>query len=233
MNDVKVIRWTGFFGLLGAIFLLIEIPLWFIPGDPPPISDAVAHAQFLADIRVIALTRVFIDMLMYMSLMVFFAGFRHLICQAKKEDEWVATLNFGAAVVWWAVSLVADGLEGAAVLDTLGGTTDPSVVRALVEGTLLIYNGSIAFAVTALFMGTAGFAILSSGALPRWIGWLGWVSVVLCFLSIPAMYANVVDAHGFYNAAGWGPTIVANIPPLIWFFAASIAMIQKSYEELK
>lgn len=207
--------------------LLFEIPLWILPGAPPLINDAIAHAQYLADIRVVALTRVLFDMGMYVSLMVFFAGFRHLIRQARAEYEWVATLAFGAGIVWWAVSLVADGLEGGAVLDTLGGNADPTAVRALVEGTILIYNGSVAFAVTALFMASAGYAILSTGALPRWIGWLAWVSVILCLVAIPSMYGEVVDGSGFYNAAGWGPAIVANVPPLIWFFAASIAMIRK------
>jgi len=227
MNDYRVFRWTGAFGLAGGILLLLEIPLWIVPGAPPLINDAAAHAQYLADIRVVALTRVLIDMLMYMSLMVFFAGFPHLIHRERVEYEWVATLAFVAGAVWWAVSIVADGLEGGAVLDTLGGKADPTAVRALVEETILIYNGSVAFTVTALFMGSAGFAILATRALPRWIGWLAVASVVLCFAAIPSMYGGVVDGGGFYNAAGWGPAIVANVPPLVWFFAASIAMIRK------
>jgi len=227
LNDQKVFYWTGWFGLAGVVLLLCEIPLWIIPGTGPSISDAVGHSQYLANIRVIALTRIFIDMGMYVCLMVFFAGFRHLIKTTRSEYEWVASLAFGAGIVWWAVSLVADGLEGGAVLDTLGGNADPSAVRALVEGTILIYNGSIAFAVTMLFMASAGFAILVTGALPRWIGWLGWISAVLCLVAIPSMYTPVVDSSQFYNAAGWGPAIVANVPPLIWFLAASIAMIRK------
>ena len=117
----KVFRWTGWFGLAGVIFIIIEIPLWILLGAAPLISDAVAHAQYLANIRVIALTRVLLDILMYMSLMVFFAGFRHLVVKRRPEYEWVGTLAFGAGVVWWAGSLVADGLEGGAVLNTLGG----------------------------------------------------------------------------------------------------------------
>lgn len=118
----KVFRWTGWFGLAGVIFIIIEIPLWILPGAAPLISDAVAHAQYLANIRVIALTRVLLDILMYMSLKVFFAGFRHLVVKRRPEYEWVGTLAFGAGVVWWAGSLVADdGLEGGAVLNTLGG----------------------------------------------------------------------------------------------------------------
>ena len=227
MSDSKVWRWTGTFGLAGTLLLLFEIPLWILPGAAPPINDAVAHSNYLADIRVIALTRVLMDMLMYLSLMVFFAGFRHLIMKVRPEYEWLATLTFGAGIVWWAVSLVADSLEGGAVLDTLGGMVDPSAVRALVEGTLLIYNGAIAFAVTTLFMATACYVILATGALPGWTGWLACTSAVLCLAAIPSMYAPVIDSAGFYNPAGWGPAIAANVPPLIWLFSASILMIKK------
>jgi hypothetical protein len=225
MDDLRVIRGTGWFGLAGVLVLALEIPLWIVPGSPPPISDGAAHAQFLADIRVIALTRIVMDMVMYACLMVFYAGFRHLIACTRPALEWAGTLVFGAGAVWWAVSLVADSLEGAAVLDTLGGA-DPSAVRALVEGTLLIYNGAIAFAVTAVFMAAAGYAILASRALPRWIGWLAWISAALCVVVIPAMYAPVVDHNRFYNAAGWGPAMVANLPPLVWMLVTSLAMVR-------
>lgn len=107
------------------------------------------------------------------------------------------------------------------------GTTDPSAVRAFVMGTLLIYNGSIAFALTGLFMASAGYAILATGAPPKWTGWVACASAILCLVAIPSMYVGAVDTNGFYNVAGWGPAIVANVLPLIWFFIASISMIRK------
>ncbi len=231
MNNNKIIHWTGIFGLIGGILLLLEIPLWIIPGDPGQISDAVAHANYLANIRIIALTRILIDLFMYMSWMILFAGLRHLIIITKKECEWIASLSFGAGIVWWTISLVADGLEGGAILLTLGGNTDPALVKSLVYGTLLIYNGSIAFAITGFFMGVIGYAIITKGILPKWMGWLSWISFFMCIIAIPAMYSGLVDTKGFYNPAGWGPVIIANIPPLIWVFVVSIGMIRKSFKE--
>lgn len=76
--------------------------------------------------------------------------------------------------MWTGVTLVADGLEGGTTLDTLGGNPDPSAVRALVEGTLLICNGSTAFVMTVLFVGAAGYATFATGVLPRWTGWLAY-----------------------------------------------------------
>jgi len=140
--------------------------------SPPQITDAAASAAYLASNRTLALTRILLDMGMYVSLMVFFAGFRHLILTSRADYEWAGTLALVAGAVWWAGSLVADRLEGAAVLDAASGRVDPSAVRAHVEGTLLIYNGAIAFAVTGLFMAAAGYAILGTRALPSWTGWL-------------------------------------------------------------
>jgi hypothetical protein len=226
----KVVRWTGWFGLAGVILFAIELPFWIVPsmvsGSPPQISDAIAYSHYLASLRVIALTRVLLDIGMYATLLVFFAGLRHLIIKVRQEYEWLGTLALVAGAVWWAVTLVADGLEGAAVLDTLR-SPDPTAIRTLVEGTLLIFNGSIAFAVTGLFMAAAGYAIVKTQALSKWIGWFACVSAGLCLVAIPSMYATVVDHNGFYNPAGWGATIVANVPPLIWFLVASLAMIRK------
>ncbi len=110
----------------------------------------------------------------YVSMLVFAAGLRHLIRQARSETEWIGTPLFGAALGWVAVTVVADGLEGGAVLDTLSGHADPSAVRALIDGTLLIYNGSIALAITGLFLASAAWPTFDSGVLPRWTGLINY-----------------------------------------------------------
>ena len=227
MDKQKLIKWTGFFGLIGGLLLLLEIPLWIIPGDAGPIGNAEVHSNFLNKINTIAFTRIIIDILMYMCWMVLFIGLRQLIIFKNKEYEWIGTLSLAAGVVWWSVSLVADGLEGAAVLLSMEEYVNVESVKTLVYATLLIYNGSIAFAVTGLYMAIAGYAILATKILPGWIGWFSWFGFITCILAIPAMYGGKTDTYGFYNVAGWGPTIVANIPPLIWIFAVSIKMIQK------
>jgi hypothetical protein len=96
----------------------------------------------------------------------------------------------------------------------------------MVEGTLLIYNGPIAFAVTALCMGSAGVAVLVTRALPRWIGVTGLLGAGLCLLAMPAMYVKVVDTAHPYNVVGWVPAIVANIPPLVWMLGTAVAMLR-------
>ena len=222
----RSVRIAGGFGLFAGCLLLLEIPLWIFPGEPAPFHDAAAHAAYLADIRVVALTRVLMDMFMFIGMMVMLAGFRLLVQTVDDRYEWLGTLALVAGGVWWAVSLVADGLEGAAVLNTISVEPDPLITRTLVEGTLLIYNGAIAFAVTALCMGSAGVATLGTRALPRWLGVVALAGAGLCLLALPAMYVDVVDLEHPYNAVGWLPTIVANIPPLIWLLGTGVAMLR-------
>jgi hypothetical protein len=232
MNDLSASHRTGAFGLACVIFWLSQFPLYMV-GSPPSVYDGAAFGQHLLSIKNIAFTRILLDQGVFVTLLVFAAGLRHLIRQARPEQEWAGTLVFGAALVWIAVTLVADGLEGGATLYALSGKPDPSAVRALIEGTLLIFNGSTAFAMTGMFLAAAGYATFASGVLPRWTGVVAYVGAALCGACIPAMHFGAVDYHGFYNAGGWGPAIIANFPPAIWFLAASILLIRKRAGQLQ
>ena len=227
MTDSSIARITGMFGVACVLLSWAQFPLWVI-GGAPPFYDTEALAQHLYDTRTTAFIRILMDQGIYVSMMIFAAGFRHLVRRARPESDWLGLLALVSAAVWLAVTLAADGLMGGAVLATLQGTSDVSAALPLVFGTLLIYNGSIAFAITGLFMAAAGWATLDSGVLPRWTGWIAWISAVLCALSIPAMFAGPADASGFYNPGGWGPAIIANFPPLIWFLVVGIILIRQS-----
>jgi hypothetical protein len=194
-------------------------------GNPPSLYDGAAFARHLLDIKTVVFTRILFDLGIYAALMLFGAAFRRLITDARAECEWVGTLVFGAGAIWIGVTLVADGLEGGAALDAISGNADASAVRALIEGTLLIYNGSIAFMLTGLFLGAAGYATLASNVLPRWTGWFAYAACALCVLCIPAMYGGPV-AYSGYNSGGFLPAIVANFPPLLWFLIVGIALLR-------
>lgn len=219
-------RLTGWSGVAFVALALSQFPLYMQSDLSVSIYDGEANARDLFRLRNVVFTRILLDLGLYGAAMVFAAGLRDLIRQLDPDEEWIGTLVFGAMVVWFSVTLVANGLEGAAALDTLGGQADPSVVRALLEGTVLIYNGSIAFAITGLFLGAAGYATFATGVLPRWTGWVAYGGAALCAASVPAMYGGPVDFKGFYNAGGWGPALIANFPPAIWFLGASISLLR-------
>jgi hypothetical protein len=227
MTDRSIARTTGVSGLACVVLTWAQFPLWVI-GGAPPLYEPDALARHLYAIQTTAFIRILMDQGIYISMMIFAAGFRHLVRRARPESDWLGVLTLASAVVWLAVTLVADGLMGGAVLVTLKGSPNASAVQALVMGTLLIYNGSIAFAITGLFMAAAGWATFDSGVLPRWTGWIACIAAALCALSMPAMFGGAADASGLYNAAGWGPAVIANFPPLAWFLVVGIVLIRRS-----
>lgn len=227
--NVSGLRKMSGVSALGAVAIWLAIFPLYTLGDPAvSLFDGQAIAQDLYRIQTVVLTRILLGLILYVPLMLFAVGFRELVRRADANCEWLGTLSFGAMAVWVGVTLVANGLEGGAVLDSQSGHGDPSVARSLTMGYLLIYNSSIAFIMTAFYMGTAAFATFSTGILPRWTGWLAWTSVVLCVLAIPSMYSGPADPAGFYNAAGWGPALIANFPPLLWFLSVGIILVRKT-----
>lgn len=227
MTDGGLQRLTGACALASVVVWLAIFPLYTL-GDPAvSLYDGASIAHDLFRLRHVVFTRILLGLVLYVTLMVFAVGVREIIRRASPNHEWLGTLSFGAMVVWVGVTLVANGLEGGAALDARGGHGDPSVARALTMGYLLIYNSSIAFVVTALYMGTVALATLATGILPRWTGWLAWLSVVLCVLAIPTMYVGPADPTGFYNAAGWGAALIANLPPLLWFLAVGVILVRR------
>jgi hypothetical protein len=220
-------RLTGTFALASVVLWLAIFPLYMV-GDPSvSFYDGAAIAQEFFRLQNVVLMRILLGLGLYVTLMVFSVGLRDLVRRADAEYEWVGTLIVAAMSVWLGVTLVANGLEGGIVLDTLNGNADPSVARALTMGYLLIYNGSIAFVMTALFLAAAGYATFATGILPRWTGWLAYAATLLCVISIPAMYGGRVDSSGFYTAGGFGAAISANFLPLLWFLVVGILLIRK------
>lgn len=226
MTNASMRRFTGISALATIVLWVSIFPLYTL-GPLGSLYDGATLAGEFYRIRNVALTRVLLGMGVYVTMLVFAVGLRDLIRRADAECEWVGTLGLAAMTVWVGVTLVANGLEGGAALDALTGNGDPSVARALTMGYLLIYNGSIAFVMTALFMAAAGYATLATRILPRWTGWLAYAASVLCLVGIPAMYVGPVDPTRFYNAGGWGAAIIANLPPFLWFLVVGILLSRK------
>lgn len=68
-------------------------------------------AEHLFSTRTIAFTRILMDLVIYVALMLSAVRLGQLIRQARAGFEWAATLVVGAEMVWIGVTLVADGLE--------------------------------------------------------------------------------------------------------------------------
>jgi hypothetical protein len=225
MNDLNVRRWTGTFGVAGFVVFLIATPLYFIgPSQPARTENAAQLADFLTKTSAQILTRTTIaDPIIIACFVVFLAGFRHLIRQARPDYEWVATLVFGAGLAFVTLQLVADAFQGGAALDA-SVSADPTVGRALFEASYVLY-GAIGLIMVALMLSSAGFAILKTGVLPKWTGWAAIASAVVNLIAAPSIYGGT-DYTSFYSASGW-VTYIAQLTFVIWFLIASVSLIVK------
>jgi len=223
MNDLKVRHWTGAFGVAGFVVFLVALPLYFVGPQPMArLEDIVQFSDSVSRASTFILTRATLaDPLIMACLLVFLAGFRRLIRLARPDDEWISTLVFGAGLVVITLELAGDALEGGAALDT-SVKADPSVVRGLMEGSFVFY-GAIGLIMSALLLASAGYATMTTGVLPRWTGWVAYVSAVVNLVAAPSIFGGT-DYTGFYTASGY-VTNIGQGAMVIWFLIASVSML--------
>ena len=225
VNDLKVRRWMGASGLAGFVVFLAALPLYFLGVGPgAQLVDTAQYSNLVARTNIFILVRTSLaDPLIMVGLLVFLAGLRHLVRQARQEYEWIASLVFGVGVVVIAVELVGDGLQAGAALDTWV-KADPTAVRALNESSFPMY-GAIGLILSAVLLASAGYATMATGVLHRWTGWVAYAAAVTSLAVAPSVLGGT-DITGFYTASGYAP-FVAQAAMLIWFLVASVSAIAK------
>jgi hypothetical protein len=185
--------WTGFAAAAVAATLLAEFIVRATIGPRPPLADATALAEFLDRTSNETLMIIMIDTVLMAFVIVFLAGFRQIITSSEADLEWVADLAFGAGLLFVGVTLVGDAMEGGAALDAASGHPDPSVLRALTEGHMLMF-GSIGCVLLALVSAASGYVTLASGALPRWTGIVAYIVAILNVIAVPTMFGGTSDS---------------------------------------
>jgi hypothetical protein len=207
-----------------AVFL-VALPLYFVGFDPGlRLENTTQFSDYVARVSSSVLIRATLaDPLIMAGLLIFLAGFRHLIRQARQDDEWVATLVFGAGLAVTVIRLVGDGLEGGAALDA-SVAADPTAVRALMEASLPMY-GAIGLVMSALLLASAGYATMGTEVLPRWTAWVAYGAAILNLAAAPSILGGT-NLTGFYTAPGYA-TNVGQAALVLWFLVASVSMLAK------
>jgi len=226
MTDRRIYRIAGACSLASIAVFFIEFPFYLVRGDFPGIAEPLKLAAFTARNTTNIMCCVFLDLIILTLILAFAAGFRHLIRTADPRQEWLATLFFGVVLVYVTLTLVADSLQAATVVDVLTPPGDPTAVRTMFESMLLMY-GAVALFLMAVFMALAGYATLATRALPRWSAWFAHVCALVCLAFVPTMFVHHVDMMGFYNPAGLGPEAFASGFPLAaWMIVVGILMLR-------
>lgn len=216
-------RWTGIAAIAVAILLLTEFSVRVVMGTRPELDESAALAEFMTRASTPTLVIIMIDTILMAALIVFLAGFRQIITHARHDLQWVADLAYGAGLVFVAVTLAGDAMEAGTALDTVQMTPDPSAIRALTEGHILMF-GSTGCVLLALVSAASGYVTLASNALPRWTGWVAWAVAAANLVAVPSMFGGTSDA-AFASAGGVGVAVFATFPWLAWVIAVGIVTI--------
>lgn len=209
MNELRLRRNTGIFGLVATLISLTQLPLYFIYPGAPPQWDI--------------LTRVLVSIIGSAILIVFLVGYRLVLRQESLEMEWASTIALVSGLMWLTFSSVAQSMEaGTAIVSK--SPIDPTVDGVLAPGQFLMF-GSIGRLMTTLFLSASGFAILRGRLTPAWLGWLAWIIAAANLAFVPAMFFGF-DAAQFYSAVGWGTTATAPCLVLSWILIVSIILIR-------
>lgn len=226
MDDRAIYRWAGICSLGAQAFFFIEFPFYMVRGPFPGVTDPAKIAGFTARNGTNILACVFFDFIILTLVMIFLAGFRHLILKSDTQQEWLGTLMLGVGLVYVTLTLVADLLQAATVVDARTIPADGIVMRTMVESMYLMY-GSGALLLMAVFMAVGSYGGVASRALPRWSGWVGYLCALGCLAFVPSMFVGSPDFKRFYNAIGWGPIIAECLPLTVWMIVVGILMIGK------
>lgn len=211
MTEIATRRLAGWSGVFVGVGVLASVPLYFVYAGPPPAFNV--------------LTRSLISLIVIALMLVFFSGLSHLIRVARPEAEWLSSLMYGAALLLLGVTLAAIAMETGVVYLTPDGSVDPTIDGPLAAANVLMH-GSIKRMLTALVLLPAGYAVLRTHVLPRWVGWSAYF-VALCNLAfVPSLYFGT-DVTNFYSAHGWGNSALTGSLIGYWVLAVGIAALRQ------
>ncbi|MER8007050.1 hypothetical protein [Streptomyces sp. NPDC094149] len=203
MNEVFARRLTGIAGVVAAVALIVEVPLYFVYSGPPPDANV--------------LSRLLLGIVGLSSLALFATVFRELVRRTRPDYEWAAAIASATGLVYATIALVSSGLEAGAVI-AAHHPIDPTIT---VSGTYILY-GSISRLLLGLFLGTLGYVVTRTGLLPRWVGRSACALAVINLAFVPSLFFGNTPAH-FYAANGWGTTALMGAILSWWLLAVGIS----------
>ena len=210
MSNLQAQRVMGISGLLVGLGVMLTIPLYFVYSGAPPAWNV--------------LTRDLLSLLVLASMLIFIACLCDLIRQADATLDWLASIVYGAGILFLAVAFVATALEAGVVFGDPGGTLDPTIDGVLAQANILMH-GSIKRLLTAVMLVPAGYAVLRTRMLPAWVGWSAYVIAACNLMFVPSLYFGT-DVTKFYSAIGWGNSAFVASFLGYWILAVGVASLR-------
>lgn len=223
--DVR--RWTGISAFAVAVFMLLEAITKLTTGTRPELTDSealIAHSQATIPQTIIVILA---DTFLMAFLIVFLACFRRLITREHPQLQWIADITFGAGIVFIAVTLVGDSMEGGVALDAMGDDPNATVIRTLLVGHSVMF-GSTGAVLLALVSASAAYLTFATTILPSWTGYLAGATALSNLVWAVLGFGGTSD-EAFFAAGGIGNAMLAIFPWLVWVFCVGLVTVRGTY----
>jgi hypothetical protein len=213
-----VIRdWQRLGAVSGLLFFVAVLASFFTP-ETPDADDATAEiVSSIADDRTAHLVTVYLQGIASL-LFIMFVGALYARLRAAEIDRGpsilVALGGLGSAII----ILISSGVF-LALIEAADEGREPAAVRALFELDEVIFI-VIAWTSATFYLGAA-LSSLTTGSLPRWLGWAAAALVVVFVVGFLGIFSEDDDG----GVLG-GILFIGILLNFLWILATSIAMLR-------
>jgi hypothetical protein len=216
MND-RYLRYGAMTGIIAVVLIIIGFAAQ--PKPPAPNASPSEVLTYLVDHR----DAVHVGELIFSAGAFFFLWFigtlRSALGAAEGAQGRLATTAYGAGLVSVGTLFVGFGLQAAAALHPADNGAD--VTRALIDASAMVL--ALGAPALTVFFAANGLAIIRSGYLAPWLGWLALVTAVFNALGV----GNVFSDHGVFASDGFLGFFAGLFLFLLWTLLASIMLVRK------
>lgn len=207
-------RWAAVAGLVFTALVLASFFMPEVPSSDTPAEDIAARLAADSSGHRLSLLLGFLS---DVAFLVFLAGLWSRLRRVEGPAGMSAALVLAAGAAFVALMLISGGLHLALVQYASGGQHDPAMLPALTVVNQWVGAAILAPSV-AMFLG-ATLAILTTRALPLWLGWLAAATAVLQAIALAGVFQTTIE--GVVGIAAFFGFLLF----LVWVLATSVVLL--------
>lgn len=215
-------RWERLGATYGVAFSLLFLASLLLAPVPPHLDAGIDKiTAYFTDNRTRVLTGQLLMGLSVPLLLLFLGHLRHVLARAERNTEAIApvvTLSGVAASTLLMLSLLPGTLLG--IMAGQGALTNDALIRAVYD--LAWITTGVTELAAALFLATAGYAMVKGELVDPWLGFLGiGLSIALLATGMSAFYL------GSHEAFWFAMQFVCGVGFAVWTLTASGIMLAR------
>jgi hypothetical protein len=171
-------RWIAVSGLVFVAAWVVGLMIASPPAATAPTANVIAYYQVNREMAM--LQTYLINGLTGAALIVFASALRSALRRFEGESTTLSSILFGAGMVVASLSF-SEALFAQVLANHMAATKDAAVIRTLLE--LNVEIDTYKLLTLGLMVGTVSLLAFRSGALPRWLVWMGAIESLLLVIA--------------------------------------------------